>query len=75
MNYNKKNKEKLLRRREFFRRAIKETLPFVGLIVATPLFIGCSKGSAEEEVFGCEDCESVCYNGCNDGCDNSCSSA
>ena len=50
MSYNKKNKEKLLRRREFFRRAIKGTLPFVGLIVATPLFIGCSKGSAEEEL-------------------------
>ena len=69
----KKNKEELKSRREFFKSAAKAALPVVGaVILASPIAHaattpnGCTK-------YGCGLCTNSCEGNCKGGCQTTCS--
>lgn len=66
---NKKNE--LQSRREFFKKAAKGALPFLGAIVlANTSLISLA---AEGEPMGCKyGCANTCYTSCSNGCDRLC---
>ena len=61
----KNEKEELLHRREFFKKAAKGTLPIIAAIVAPPLLVGCDKN---EDFTGCADCSGTCASDCSSSC-------
>lgn len=81
----KKRKEELQSRRQFFKNAAKATLPIIGAIVAAniPLISRASETGTEIE-YGCDwsciggcsgSCGRVCSSGCTNSCAGSCSGA
>ncbi|MCD8282884.1 MAG: Cys-Xaa-Xaa-Xaa repeat radical SAM target protein [Prevotella sp.] len=62
---NKKNKEELQSRREFFKKAAKATLPVIGAVVlaSTPLL-----GKAATATTGCNFCQVGCSGSCSESC-------
>ena len=61
-----KNKE-LQTRREFFKKASKKTLPFLGAVVLGPAISLTTLTSC-----GCDGCEAACMDNCEGGCVGSC---
>lgn len=57
-------------RREFFKVAIKKTIPFLGFIAIAPILNSCSK---DDEPLGCNNsCMGTAQSGCGSTCSNSC---
>lgn len=68
---NKKQKEELQSRRDFFKKATKMALPVLGAIALanTPLL----SHAMDESPMGCKyGCSSGCYRSCNTTCENTC---
>ncbi len=77
MNNKDKNRE-LLSRRDFFKKAAINTLPFIAMITIPSYLSSCNK---EDDPInsGCKDCSSNCESGCDSlcavACSNDCSGA
>lgn len=69
MNNNKKNRE-LLSRRDFFRKAAINTLPFIAAIAVPPIFTACSPEPTPTPS-GCDGCSSACKDSCKENSTNS----
>lgn len=59
-----------LSRRDFFKKATKKTLPFLGAIVLGPALSLTTLTSC-----GCDGCEAACMDNCEEGCVGSCQSS
>lgn len=71
----KKNKEELQSRREFFKKAAKGALPILGAIVlaGTPAIVKAASHESKIET-GCDwGCSHSCFGGCDSSCTGSCS--
>lgn len=69
--------EKLLSRREFFKKAAKGVLPILGLVVlGTSALTSCSKEEepdSKNQSSSCNGCSGSCETGCSGDCDKGCS--
>lgn len=70
MDKKSKNKE-LLSRRDFFRKAAINTLPFIAAIAVPPIFTACSSEPIPTPS-GCDGCSSTCEGSCDKSCSGSC---
>jgi len=70
MNNKDKNRE-LLSRRDFFRKAAINTLPFIAAIAVPPIFTACSPEPTPTPS-GCDGCSSTCEGSCDKSCSGSC---
>jgi len=70
MNNKDKNRE-LLSRRDFFRKAAINTLPFIAAIAVPPIFTACSSEPIPTPS-GCDGCSSTCEGSCDKSCSGSC---
>lgn len=66
-----KNKnEELQSRREFFKKAAQNVLPFLGAVALSPLLTSCDPDDDD----GPSGCGNSCSGSCEDGCTNNCDS-
>lgn len=69
---NKKiNNKELLSRRDFFRKAAINTLPFIAAIAVPPIFTACTSEPTPTPS-GCDGCSSTCEGSCGKSCSGSC---
>ena len=80
MQKNKKNEE-LQSRREFFKKAAKQTLPIIGaaIIASNPMVAnamdemgGSESGCSTNCSVRCSGCGTACFKGCSNGCSGGC---
>ncbi len=67
MEEKKKKNEELQSRREFFKKAAKRTLPFLGAVVFGPAISLTTMTSC-----GCDGCEATCMDDCDSACTGGC---
>lgn len=65
---NKKQKEELQSRRDFFKKTVKGALPILGVLTLGPTFLT----SCDPDDEGSTGCGSSCSGGCGDSCVSSC---
>lgn len=70
MNNKDQNRE-LLSRRDFFRKAAINTLPFIAAIAVPPIFTACTSEPTPTPT-GCDGCSSTCEGSCDKSCSGSC---
>ena len=72
MTIMKKQKDKLLSRREFFKRTAQKTLPFMAALSLPSFLFSCGDDDPINNAEGCTDCTNSCSDSCSKVCMDNC---